>query len=120
MGKWCNYQAEPETVRKWLDLSIKQTGAARIYTVLNHVSSSGMTRVISAFVPVIIYEEYYDDKNKVCEMPVRADMVCIARERKVSGCGMDMGFHLAYSLYMSAYPDYEKYPYQEYLSHSWL
>ena len=108
MGKWCNYQAEPETVRKWLDLSIKQTGAVRIYTVLNHVSSSGMTRVISAFVPVV----NPDTKQ--------AEIVCIARERKVSGCGMDMGFHLAYSLYMSAYPDHEKYPYQEYLSHSWL
>ena len=48
-----------------------------IYTTLDHVSRSGMMRKISAFIMV---------KNQP---------VCLAREVKVTGCGMDMVFHLA-------------------------
>lgn len=92
--------------------SIEQSGRVKIYTVLDSVSSSGMSRHISAFVPVILK----DSKGK--EYP---DMCCIARERSVSGCGMDMGFHLAYSLYCeSGIDDDNEHPYQDYLSHSWL
>lgn len=92
--------------------SIEQSGRVKIYTVLDSVSSSGMSRHISAFVPVILK----DSKGK--EYP---DMCCIARERYVSGCGMDMGFHLAYSLYcQSDINEDGKHPYQDYLSHSWL
>ncbi len=92
--------------------SIEQSGCVKIYTVLDSVSSSGMSRHISAFVPVILK----DSNGK--EYP---DMCCIAREKYVSGCGMDMGFHLAYSLYcQSGINDANKHPYQDYLSHSWL
>ena len=92
--------------------SIEQSGHVKIYTVLDGCSSSGMSRHISAFVPVILK----DSKGK--EYP---DICCIARERFVSGCGMDMGFHLAYSLYcQSGINDDNKHPYQDYLSHSWL
>ncbi len=72
-----------------------------IYTVLNHVSQSGMMRKISAFVMI---------KN---------NPVCIARETKVTGCGMDMGFHLAYEIFHSVYK-YGKPAYQEYLNHQWM
>jgi len=72
-----------------------------IYTVLNHVSRSGMMRKISAFIIV-------DNKP-----------ICIARETKVSGCGMDMGFDLAYSIFHTVY-GYGKPKYQEYLNHQWL
>lgn len=65
-----------------------------IYTELNHVSQSGMFRVISLYVMVdnepinISYTaapllEGWSDKHNGC---------------KASGCGMDMGFHLVYEL----------------------
>lgn len=110
-----------ERLKELFEKSITQSGRVRIYTVLNHVSSSGMTRYISAYVPVIQYEEYYDDKNKVQRMPKQADIVCIAREKKIEGCGMDMGFDLAYRMYHKVYEYGEKdREYQDYLSHSWL
>lgn len=71
-----------------------------IYTKLNHVSQSGMFRVISLYVMVdnepinISYIaapllEGWSDKHNGC---------------KASGCGMDMGFHLVYNLARQLYP----------------
>lgn len=107
MGKWSNWEMSTEGLKEVFEKSIKQSGTVRIFTVLNHVSSSGMTRYISAFVPVI------GDDGKPY-------ITCIARERRVEGCGMDMGFHLVYSMFMSVYHNDESHPYQDYLSHSWL
>lgn len=107
MSKWSNWEMGTEGLKEVFEKSIKQSGTVRIYTVLNHVSSSGMTRYISAYVPVI------GDDGKPY-------ITCIARERRVGGCGMDMGFHLAYSMFMSVYYDDKSHPYQDYLSHSWL
>jgi hypothetical protein len=84
----------------------RKSGSVRIYTVLNHVSRSGMFRKISAFIII---------KN---------NPVCLAYRAPVSGCGMDMGFHLAYVIYCAAYGPYNKKkpgpPYQDFLRHSWL
>jgi hypothetical protein len=78
----------------------------RIYTTCSHVSRSGMMRHISAFVMV-------DNAP-----------VCIARGVRVSGCGMDMGFHLAYCIYCTLFPyntpEGKAKPYQEYLQHQWF
>lgn len=74
-----------------------------IYTVLKHVSRSGMYRVIDLYVmrdnqPVRISGyaadllEGYDQRHEGC---------------KASGCGMDMGFHLAYNLSYALYPEYD-------------
>lgn len=104
---WSNWEMSTEGLKEVFEKSIKQSGTVRIFTVLNHVSSSGMTRHISAYVPLI----GNDGKPYIA---------CIARERYVSGCGMDMGFHLAYSMFMSVYHDDESHPYQDYMSHSWL
>ena len=106
MKKYHNWELGTEALKEVFDRSLKQAGTVQIYTVLDHVSSSGMTRYISAYVP------YISDGGK-------PDIICIARERRVTGCGMDMGFHLAYSLYVQSGID-EKYPYQGYLRHSWL
>ena len=57
----------------------------KIYAVLDHVSRSGMLRKISLF---IVKEN---------------EPICILRESKVTGCGMDMGFHLAYQVYCQTY-----------------
>lgn len=108
MGKYMNWQMGSDYLKNYFEDSIKQCGKVRILTVLNHVSSSGMTRYISAYIPIIV--------------DGHADVVCIAREKKVTGCGSDMGFQLAYSLYCSVYGfnAIKDMPYQDYLSHSWM
>ena len=93
MSKWRNWEMEGESLKKIITKSQQQNGGtAEIYTVLNHVSSSGMTRYISAYIPIV------DEKGA-------AQIVCIARERRVSGCGMDMGFELVYNMYFSVMRD---------------
>lgn len=69
-----------------------------IWTVLESCSSSGMTRVIKAY------------------FIVKSTPICIGRGR-VKGCGMDMGFHVAYEIFCTAFPEL---PYQEFLFHGWL
>lgn len=108
MGKWCNYRMKGEPLRRILQASREQNhGTAQIYTVLNHVSDSGMTRYISAYVPLVA-----DGK---------AEIMCIARERRVSGCGMDMGFGLAYNMYYGAFGTDDSKDGSGYgFSHHWL
>lgn len=65
-----------------------------VYCVLRHVSSSGMQRRISLFVIV---------DNKPCQIDGWvSDLLGYKHSDKggivVNGCGMDMGFHLVYSL----------------------
>lgn len=110
MTRWCNFRMTGDNLRRMLDKAKADSGngTVRIYTVLNHVSQSGMTRYISAFVPVM---------REVSPGVKCPDFACIAREYKVGECGMDMGFHLAYSMFLEAYPDGD---YCSELSHSWL
>ena len=105
--QWLNWQMSEDSLKKIFEKSINQSGTVRIFSVLNHVSTSGMTRYISAYVPVI------GDDGVPC-------IACIAREKRVEGCGMDMGFHLAYNMFMEVYGDDKNHPYQDYLSHSWM
>lgn len=72
-----------------------------VYTSLNHVSRSGMYRVINLYVikdnqPVRIdwaaakLLEGYDSRHDGC---------------KAGGCGMDMGFHLVHNLGYALWPN---------------
>lgn len=101
--KYANCKTDKKYLQEYFDMSIKQNGNVKIYTKLDHVSTSGMTRYISAF------------------MILDNDLVCIAREVKMSGCGMDMGFHLAYNLFISVYGyDNKEMTYQNNLKHNWI
>lgn len=103
--RWCNWQMDSERFKELAEHAMKQEGGSyRVYTVLDHVSQSGMTCHISAFVPLVV-----DGK---------AEFVCVARERTVGGCGMNMGFHLAYSMHIMAFDD--SVPYQKALRQNWL
>jgi len=104
MGRWRNWQADAAQFRKIAEEAKAQEGGTyRIYTVLDHVSPSGMTRWISAFIPVV--------------RGGRAEFVCVAREKKLGGCGMDMGFALAYDMHCESF-GYDT-VYDE-MRHSWL
>lgn len=73
-----------------------------VYTSLNHVSQSGMTRAISCFViqnnePRNI--DWY--VNRACDYPHNERWGGLT----VGGCGMDMGFAVVYDLSSAMYPD---------------
>lgn len=107
--KWANWMHEgDEYLKELFEESIKQCGEVQIVTVLNSCNAQGDVRHISAFVPV---------KN---EYNGRAEARCIAREVRLEGGGMDMGYSLAYDMYMSVYHGDKERPYQKYLRHSWL
>lgn len=69
----------------------------KVYTILRHVSSSGMSRDISLVIAQgdeIIDITYYAShalEDRLIESKGH-------RAIRVNGCGMDMGFHLVYNL----------------------
>ena len=78
-----------DNLRKWLKRD------DRIYTVLRHVSPSGMTRFVDL---------YYIEENRPCCITwqvAKALGWTYDTKRgalKIGGCGMDMGFHAVYTL----------------------
>ena len=86
-----------------------------LYTQLNHVSQSGMTRHISVRQ---IKKNYPLDWTRLVSIALDWKE---AKNRfgnyngiKVGGCGMDMGFHLVYTLSNVLYNDGYA------IKHSWL
>jgi hypothetical protein len=69
----------------------------KVYTILRHVSSSGMSRNISLVIANgdevidITYYAAHALEDKLIESKGH-------RAIRVNGCGMDMGFHLVYNL----------------------
>lgn len=75
-----------------------------VYTVLRHVSRSGMSRAIDAYA-------HDEDGAHVWLSPLVAKVTGYGFSRRyealtVTGCGMDMGFELVYTLSHALYPDY--------------
>ena len=93
-----------------------------VYTILEHVSRSGMSRSIR----VVLLKhadavwngcKLHDEDGSDCEHvvdlhPNHAVAVALGLRRSkregviVGGCGMDMGFHLVYELSHTIYPEY--------------
>jgi len=73
-----------------------------VYTILRHVTKSGMTRYIDVFV-------FRDNKPRYLTYWAKEVLGWGGSKNhegvKVGGCGMDMGFHLVYSLSRYLYPD---------------
>lgn len=104
-----------------------------IYTILKHVSRSGMSRVIDVVIPYRYYEDEYPLKPEnervypaECDYSAEPKRVfkglkcrsiswlvgracgyrCDDRGGlKVGGCGMDMGFHVVYRLGSTMWPE---------------
>lgn len=84
---------EKEDAVRWL-CDVLSPGDT-VYTVLRHVSSSGLTRAISLFVArndEILDISYFAAKALGLPLDRRHGGV------RISGCGMDMGFELVHSL----------------------
>lgn len=69
----------------------------KVYTIMRHVSSSGMSRNISL---VIANGEEVIDITYYAAQALGDKLIESKGHRaiRVNGCGMDMGFHLVYNL----------------------
>lgn len=89
-----------------------------VWTILKHVSTSGMSRDLKC---VTQYEGRVVD---VTWYVGKASGVATLKERngqrvlRVHGAGMDMGFHVVYSLAYGLYPESSNRGYD--ISHEWL
>lgn len=73
-----------------------------VYTILRHCSASGMSRSISLVIPTkdgIQSLDYWIAQAKGESIDQKNGGI------KVSGCGMDMGFHLVYNLGRMLWPN---------------
>lgn len=98
---------------------ILENAGHRVYTKLEHVSKSGMTRYISV---------YAAEGGHIRNITWHVAQVLGWKRSdkynggiKVEGCGMDMGFHLIYNLSMKLYcPDGYTQEGAYKLRHEWL
>lgn len=77
-----------------------------LYTVLRSVSSSGMSRGIDVYALQAIdgkVQKYWLSYlvAKACGFPFNEKRDCL----RIGGCGMDMGFHVVYTLSRVLFPD---------------
>lgn len=74
---------------------------AKVYCILRSVSASGMSRSISLYV-----QKSDGDMRNIDSLSADALGYKLAKQAgvMVSGCGMDMGFHLVYALGCALWP----------------
>lgn len=86
-----------ERLREWIK------PGATLRTILRHRSSSGMSHVISVIGIGTdgTIEDYSFNVAKALDLPIDRDRGGV----KVSGCGMDMGFHVVYELSRKLFPE---------------
>lgn len=94
------YLAAREKYARDYLLSLVKPGS-RVYTQVNRVARSGMSRSISVYVP--------HDGDIVNVSAYVADLTGFRRDKNVlaiiaEGCGMDMGFHTVYALGAALWP----------------
>lgn len=98
--------AEREQAKAHLRKLLKP--GATVYTILRHVSTSGMSRCISLAIGgkngEIVKLDYWVAKAKGEHIDPKHGGL------KVGGCGMDMGFHLVYGLGRMLWPNGTKKP----------
>lgn len=90
-----------------------------VYTILRHVSNSGMSRAIDVYQII--------DNQPRCITHLVAQVLGYSQDKKhdyalkVGGCGMDMGFHIVYSLSCALYcPDKYDHDSAYSLKHKWI
>jgi len=89
-------QLEAEQARETL-LTHYLTEGSRVYTILRHVSASGMSRDISL---VVAHGNDITDVTYYAAQALGDKLVERNGNRAIrqNGCGMDMGFNLVYNL----------------------
>ena len=96
LSKKAQKQQEKEEARAYILSLLEGEDRPTAYTIIRSVSSSGMSRQIS--VKVVKENRLYDISFSVAKL---LDYTLIQKAHnavRVSGCGMDMGFHIISSL----------------------
>jgi hypothetical protein len=99
-----------QKLKNWFN----QMEEKKVYCVLRNVSRSGMSRDIDFYI--------FLDNQKLYLSYIIAGLLDYPfndnKGLKVSGCGMDMGFHVVYSLSSLLYKDKERAGYK--IKHEWI
>lgn len=84
-------------------MPLLKKGKFNVYTAVEHVSSSGMSRVISCYVSDRAghIQDITYWVGKVTGYKIHSKYSGL----NIGGCGMDMGFHLVYSLSRCLFPN---------------
>ena len=102
MSKKTEREAERKEAIEKLQAMLKP--GSRVYTILRHVSSSGMSRDISVVIGAgkDIQDITWYAAKAMCDT-LRDSKG--HRAIRVGGCGMDMGFNLVYNLSRTLFPN---------------
>lgn len=117
LSKKAQAQQEKEEARAYLLSIMSKQVKPTLYTSLKHVSSSGMSRdmkVLAAVDGEIIDVTWYAGKLDVGTIKERNGQ----RVLRVGGCGMDMGFHVVYTISAILYGYEERGAYT--IRHEWI
>ena len=110
-------QAEEEKARVHLLSILSKQETPTLYTNLKHVSSSGMSRdmkVLTVSNGQIVDVTYYVGKLDIGILKERNG----ERVIRVGGCGMDMGFHVVYTVSAVLYGYEDRGAYT--IRHEWI
>ena len=117
LSKKAQVEQEKESARAYLLSIMERQEKPTLYTSLKSVSSSGMSRdmkVLSALDGQILDLTYYVGKLGIGTIKERNGQRVI----RVGGCGMDMGFHVVYSVSAVLYGYEERGAYT--IRHEWI
>jgi hypothetical protein len=117
LSKKAQKEQERENARVYLLSILNKQNKPTLYTNLKSVSSSGMSRdmkVLAAVEGEIVDVTYYVGKLDIGTIKERNGQRVI----RVGGCGMDMGFHVVYSVSAVLYGYEERGAYT--IRHEWI
>ena len=117
LSKKAQAEQEKEDARAYLLSILNKQETPTLYTNLKHVSSSGMSRDMKVLAVVngeIVDVTFYVGKLDIGTIKERNGQ----RVLRVGGCGMDMGFHVVYSVSAVVYGYEERGAYT--IRHEWI
>ena len=96
-----NKAQQAETANHITMLQTMLEPGTTVYTVIRHVSSSGMSRNID------VYAMVDNEPRNISYLVADVTDTPLSKDGslRVTGCGMDMGFHIAYTLSATLYRD---------------
>jgi hypothetical protein len=117
LSKKAQKEQERESARAYLLSILNKQNKPTLYTNLKSVSSSGMSRDMKVLAVVegeIVDITYYVGKLDIGTIKERNGQRVI----RVGGCGMDMGFHVVYTVSAILYGYEERGAYT--IRHQWI
>lgn len=117
LSKKAQKEQERESARAYLLSILGKQEKPTLYTSLKHVSSSGMSRDMKVLVALdgqILDVTYYVGKLDIGTLKERNGQRVI----RVGGCGMDMGFHVVYTVSAVLYGYEDRGAYT--IRHEWI